>query len=92
MNDQLTGPLRTFIPLLTALLVTWGMDDKTAGFVAGAIIMLAMAAWSYYSNRPTRIAQQVAKMPDVEVRVGPAAPIEMLTLAQNPQIGGIVMK
>lgn len=90
--DQITGPIRAFIPLLTAALIVWGMDDKTAGFTAGGVALLAMAAWSYYSNRTPQMAQEVAKTPDVQIKVGPAAPLDMLVLAQDPRISGITMK
>lgn len=89
-TDQLTGPLRAIAPILIALLVSWGLDSTTAGFLAAAVIALLSAAWSWYANRPVAIATEIAKMPGVQVNIGPSASVALRRLAADPRVSGIV--
>jgi len=91
MNDQLGGILRSLGPLVIGLLVYWGVDSSTAGYLATAILALIAAAWSFYSNRPANsIANAVKNMDDVKIVVGPGAPVKMRSLAADPCTPNIV--
>jgi mannose/fructose/N-acetylgalactosamine-specific phosphotransferase system component IIC len=89
--EQIYGVLRNVIPLITAVLVGWGLDDATSGLIAGGVLMLIAAAWSILSNRQTAVAKQ-AVGPGVEVVVGPTAPPSMRELARDPKVVGVVPK
>lgn len=89
--EQIYGPLRAIVPLLVTVLVGYGMDDATAGLLAGGLVMILAAVWSFLSNRKTSMAQQVVG-PGVEVVVGPTAPPAIRKLANDPSVMGIVAK
>lgn len=89
-TDQLTGPLRALAPIIIALLVSWGLDSTTAGFLAAAVIALLSAAWSWWSNRPVKMAADVSEITGVKVVVGPNAPEPLKKLAGDPAMPGIV--
>jgi hypothetical protein len=90
-TDQYTGPLRAFLPMLAGALVSAGLDDATAGIVAGGLVFLASAAWSWWSNKPLSMAEELVKH-DVEVKIGPDAPQELKEAALDPKIHGIVVR
>jgi ABC-type branched-subunit amino acid transport system substrate-binding protein len=89
--NQITGPLAAVAPLLTAALVAWGMDDNSAGLIAGGIVMLLAGAFSLYSNRSAALAQQLVKHDDVKVEVGPMASSGLQALAVDPAVPGVVV-
>jgi hypothetical protein len=90
--EQVFGPLRSLLPLLTGVLVSFGADDKTAGVAAGGLVFLATALWSWWSNKPVNLAKDLVRQTDVTVRIGPAASSEMKAAAADPKITGIVTK
>lgn len=67
MSDQITGPLRALIPLLTAVFVSWGFDNVTAGLAAAAVIAVGAAVWSWFSNRTAAHVAAVAAAKGTEV-------------------------
>lgn len=89
--EQILGPLRVALPFLSALLVGWGMDDASAGAIAGGAIMIIAGVWSFMTNRQVAVAKQ-AIGPGVEVLVGPTAPPAMKAAAADPAVVGIVPK
>lgn len=89
--EQIYGPLRAIVPLLVTVLVGYGMDDATAGLLAGGVVMVIAAVWSFISNRQAAVVQQ-AVGPGIEVVVGPTAPPAIRKLANDPAVVGIVPK
>jgi hypothetical protein len=86
--EQILGPLRAVVPLLTAVGVSWGLDDYTAGLASGAVLMTLAAVWSYFKNRPSQLAKTVvASGPDVIVQVGPKAPPDLRVAAEQQALG-----
>jgi hypothetical protein len=84
---QVGGPLAAILPLATAALVGWGMDDHTAGLIAGGAIMLLAGGYQWWQNRPVKLAQQLVDK-DVRIDVGPAAPQELQDAANDPNQPG----
>jgi hypothetical protein len=91
-SEQLNGITRAVVSLMVTLLVSWGLDDVTAGFVAGGLVMLVAALWSWWSNRPTALAMQLSKIPGVQVQIAPNAPAPLRKLATDPGVPGVSPK
>jgi hypothetical protein len=72
-NAQIEGLLRSLMLVLGAWAAKYGVDEATWLGISGGVVMIAGAAWSYYSNSTARMVEQVAKSNDVEkVVVEPA--------------------
>ena len=55
--DQVGGIIRAIVTFLAGIAVSKGLvDNATALTVGGAIVTLGTAAWSWWSNRPQKIA------------------------------------
>jgi hypothetical protein len=55
--DQVTGPIRTIVPVLTAMAVSKGWipeGDYTTPLIL--VVTGAMGIWSVWSNRPSKLA------------------------------------
>lgn len=56
-SDQFGGVVRAILTFLAGFAVTKGIvDSATALTITGAVVTIATAAWSYYTNRPAKIA------------------------------------
>lgn len=89
MDDQIGGVLRAVAPVLTAMFASWGLDSSTAGLAAGAVVAIAAAAWSWYSNRLASKAKAVAASGATVVVPASASP-EMKALAADTEHPNIV--
>jgi len=90
-TEQTTGLLQALGPIVVGVLVYWGVDSATAGYLATGILALIAAAWSFYSNQPaTALANAVQNMDDVQVVVGPNASANMRSLAADPCTPNII--
>ena len=55
--EQFLGVLRAFLSAAAGYFVGTGLvDANTATQISGAVLSLAVAGWSIYSNRPSAIA------------------------------------
>jgi phage-related minor tail protein len=88
-NAQVTGPLAAFLPLATAALVSYGMDDHTAGLIAGGVVMLIAGGFSWWRGRPVQMAQELVDRGAVTVQTSPSSPDELKAAAADPTVKGI---
>lgn len=88
-TDQIAGMLRSVVPVLTTMFVSWGLDNTTAGLVAGAVVAVGAAAWSWVSNRLANKAKDVAASGATVVVPSNASP-ELKKLAADTSHPNIV--
>ncbi|PWT73740.1 MAG: hypothetical protein C5B60_07870 [Chloroflexi bacterium] len=88
--QQLYGMVQVMLGPLVGWLVAQGMDNATAGLVAGAVAMLISVAWSVMMHRKTSQAAAVAATPGVKVVVDKTAPLVLHQLATDPNHPDIV--
>ena len=88
-NAQISGPLAAFLPLTTAALVGYGMDDNTAGLIAGGAIMLLAGAWQWWRGRPVKMAQELVDRGAVTVQTSTSSPEDLKAAASDPSVRGI---
>lgn len=91
-NAQVSGPLAAFLPLATAALVGWGMDDYTAGLIAGGAIMLLAGGFSWWRGRPAKMAQELVERGAVTVQTTANSPDDLKAAAADPSVRGIEPK
>ena len=52
-GDQVGGIVRTLLAVGAGVLINKGLVDAgTAASISGALVTIATAAWSFYTNRP----------------------------------------
>lgn len=94
--NQIAGILRAFAPIVVGLFVKWGLPDTAAGpFVDWAIMILAgflAGVWSWFSNRPSKVAVQLASTPGIKVEVDHTASEDVKSVAKDPNIPNVVLK
>lgn len=55
-TDQITGIIRAIVPALLAYAVAKGWIDAGAvGAIGAAVVTLAAAVWSYFTNQPGKV-------------------------------------
>jgi hypothetical protein len=83
--DQWTGLIRTLVPAIVAYAVARGwVPAGAAADIGAAIIALAAAGWSWWSNSKTELVKTIAAMPETKVE-GNAILLKDSALAQAAQ-------
>lgn len=63
-SDQIGGIVRAVAAAAGGYAVTKGWTDaNTAAWAAGGVVLLATGAWSWWTNRPTKIVDTTTGQP-----------------------------
>jgi glycerol-3-phosphate dehydrogenase len=66
-SAQIDGIVRGVLALVSGIAIAWGIGDAaTWAIITGAIVSLATAAWSIYSNSQAQLIGQVASDDEVK--------------------------
>jgi hypothetical protein len=63
-EGQVAGLVRSLFLVLGGFAFKYGIDEATWAAITSGVVMIAAAAWSYYSNSTRRMAQLVARQPE----------------------------
>jgi hypothetical protein len=89
--QQILGVLSAATPILTTVLVGWGLNNEVAGMMAGGAVMIIAGGIALVINRPAAQAQSLVDHSDVRVEVGPNAPPGLQAMAIDPEVQNVVV-
>lgn len=103
VSNQVGGMVRTLVPMLLTMLVSFGLMDKSttealteplivAVMGVAVVSTAATTAWSIYVNQQAQIVKSAAAVApdDIQVVVGPKAPEAIKRIAEDPAAPNVV--